>query len=144
MATIRKRGEAWQVQVRRKGHPALSRTFKRKADAELWARQIEAEADRAELPSGLGELRKLTLSDIMIRYAETISPRKRGMVQEVNRLRLIARHAIAEVSLARLSSAHIAAYRDERLKSVSSGTVHRDLALLSHVLEIARFCSQRL
>jgi len=37
MASIRKRGDRWQAQVRRKGSKPLSKTFKLKADAERWA-----------------------------------------------------------------------------------------------------------
>ena len=51
MATIRRRGTTWQVQVRRQEHATLSRTFRLKADAEQWARQKEAEIDRGELAS---------------------------------------------------------------------------------------------
>src|ERR1700745_376352 len=50
MATIRRRKSTWQVQIRRQGHQ-LSRTFRLRADAELWARQVEAELDRGGLPS---------------------------------------------------------------------------------------------
>jgi hypothetical protein len=50
MATIRRRKSKWQAQVRRQGHPPLSRTFHLRADAELWARQTEAELDRGGLP----------------------------------------------------------------------------------------------
>ena len=49
MATIRRRKSTWQVQIRRQGHQ-LSRTFRLRADAELWARQAEAELDRGGLP----------------------------------------------------------------------------------------------
>lgn len=40
MATIRKRGSSWQVQVRKKGQ-TLSKTFEKKADAQTWAAEIE-------------------------------------------------------------------------------------------------------
>lgn len=46
MATPRKRGERWQVQVRRKGSPSLTRSFLPRSDAEAWAREQELEADR--------------------------------------------------------------------------------------------------
>lgn len=49
MATIRKRGDKWQVQVRRNGCPQVSRSFIRKVDAHAWARQMETEADRRGL-----------------------------------------------------------------------------------------------
>ena len=46
MASIRKRGDKYQVQIRRQGNPAVSKTFHRKADAQQWARQAEADADK--------------------------------------------------------------------------------------------------
>ena len=45
MASLRKRGERWQAQVRRYGCPTVSRSFRLKADAERWAAQVEAQAD---------------------------------------------------------------------------------------------------
>jgi hypothetical protein len=37
-----------------------------------------------------------------------------------------------------LSSQHIATFRDERARTVTNGTVNRDLALLSHAIQTAR------
>jgi hypothetical protein len=51
MASIRRRGAKWQVQVRRQGLRPLTRTFRHKADAEMWSRQREAEIDRDGLPT---------------------------------------------------------------------------------------------
>jgi len=67
MATIRKRGHSWQVQVRKSAHSPLSRTFKRKADAERWARQVETDIERAPLGIDRSKLRSLTLRDLMLR-----------------------------------------------------------------------------
>jgi hypothetical protein len=50
MATFRKRGDKWQVQVRLNGCPPISRSFLLKADAVAWARQTEVEADRRAIP----------------------------------------------------------------------------------------------
>lgn len=47
MASLRFRNDKWQVQVRRHGHTAQAKSFQIKADAQRWARQIEAELDRA-------------------------------------------------------------------------------------------------
>ena len=41
MATIRKRGNSWYCQIRRKGSPIICKTFKEKSDAELFALEIE-------------------------------------------------------------------------------------------------------
>ena len=87
MATIRRRGTTWQVQVRRQGHSTLSRTFRLKADAEQWARQKEAEIDRGEFAVDTRVLRSHTLADLLERYAASIVPRKRGGSRERYMLR---------------------------------------------------------
>jgi integrase len=138
MATIRRRGTTWQVQIRRQGHFLLSRTFRLKADAELWARQKEAEVDRGELPVDTRVLRSHTLADLLERYAASIVPRKRAADRELYMLRVILRHPMVRLSLHRLTPAEIAKYRDDRLSVVSGDTVRRELAIVRHCLEVAR------
>jgi hypothetical protein len=48
MATIRRRGNRWQTQIRRNSHPALTSSHASKRDAEIWARAVEAQLDRDE------------------------------------------------------------------------------------------------
>jgi integrase len=138
MATIRRRGATWQVQVRRQGFSTLSRTFRLKADAEQWGRQKEAEIDRGELPVDTRVLRSHTLADLLERYGASIVPRKRAADREHYILRVILRHPMARLSLHRLSPAEIARYRDDRLAVVSGDTVRRELAIVRHCLEVAR------
>jgi hypothetical protein len=127
MATIRRRKSAWQVQIRRLSHQ-VSRTFRLRADAELWARQLEAELDRGGLPVDSRRLRTLTLADLLRRYEAEIVPRKRGADREVYMLRVILRHPVARASLHLLTTAEIAKYRDDRLALVKGDTVRRELA----------------
>jgi integrase len=138
MATIRRRERSWHVQVRRQGLSALTRTFQRRSDAELWARQREAEIDRGDLPVNTRTLRAYTLRGLLERYAETVTPQKRGADRERYKLRVVLRHPMAELSLDRLTAAEIARYRDERLMIVKGDTVRRELALVQHCLELAR------
>jgi integrase len=138
MASIRRRKYAWQAQVRRQGHAPLSRTFQLKADAELWARQTETDLDRGGLPMDSRLLRSHTLADLLERYASEVVPRKRGANREVYLLRVVLRHAIARVSLHRLTAADVAKYRDDRLSLVKPDTVRRELAIVRHCLEVAR------
>src|SRR5262249_41487020 len=138
MATIRRRKSTWQAQVRRQGHPSLTRTFHLKSDAELWARQTETELDRGGLPADSRVLRSHTLADLLQRYASQVVPRKRGADRELYMLRVILRHSIAGVSLHRLTTAEIANYRDHRLSLVKADTVRRELAVVRHCLEVAR------
>jgi integrase len=138
VATIRRRGSTWQVQIRRHGHAPLSRTFRLKPDAELWARQKEAQLDRGELPVDTRVLRSHTLADLLERYGATIVPRKRSADRERYMLRVILRHPMARLSLHRLTPAEVARYRDDRLAAVSGDTVRRELAIVRHCLEVAR------
>jgi hypothetical protein len=138
MGTIRKRGAKWQAQVRRRGFPPLTRTFQAKSDAELWARQREAEIDRSELPPDLRALRSYTAATMLRRYEETVTPRKRGADRERYKIRVLLAHPISQLSLDRLTTAAIAAYRDDRMSIVSAGTVRRELAVLQHCLAVAR------
>jgi integrase len=138
MATIRKRGSSWQAQVRREGYPPLSKTFPSKADAAAWARDQERAIDRAELPTTARALKGMTVGDLLRRYSETITPTKRGAEPEQYRIKTILAHAVAQVSLNKLSPAAVAQYRDDRLKLVKPGTVRRELAIAQHCFEVAK------
>jgi hypothetical protein len=92
MPTIRKRGQTWQAQVRRAGYPALSKSFSTRADAIAWAREKERSIDRAELPTDIKELKRLTVADLLKRYEQEITPRKRGAVFERSRIRQLLAH----------------------------------------------------
>jgi len=137
MATIRKRGGSWQAQVRRQGHAAISRSFHRKPDAAAWARLIEADLERSDLPVDRKRLRT-PLSSLLIRYRDEITPKKRGALQERYRIAQLLAHRIATLPLEKLTAAVIASYRDERLESVKGVTLRRELAFLRHIIEIAR------
>jgi integrase len=124
--------------VRRQGSTPITKSFATKADAALWARDLERSIDRAELPANIRNLERITLADLLARYEAEVTPRKRGAKQERYKLRVIRSHAIAAAPLAKLTSSTLCSYRDDRLKKVRAGTVRRELALLQHCLEIAR------
>ncbi len=137
MATFRKRGDVWQVQIRRSGFPSLNRTFPTKAAAAQWAREQERAADIEGAPMS-GDQRKVYLRDLLHRYENEVVSRKRGAEQEKYKVRMLARSPLGALALAKVTSTAIAAYRDDRLNRVSPGTVRRELAILRHCLEVAR------
>ncbi len=137
MATINKRGPyQYQAIVRRKGYPCQIKTFESRQDAETWVRSIESKMDDNSFRDRRS-LAKLTLGDALERYVSTITPTKRGCVQERNRLRQLQRHPISMRAMDSLQAKDYAAYRDERLKVVSPTAVRLELALLSHLYTIA-------
>jgi integrase len=136
MATLRKRGSKWHVQVRRSGQ-SMTRSFTHKADAEAWGRKIERDIDTGDL-SDTDRLSRVVLRELLERYSSEVIPKKRSGVIEQFFVDRFLRHPIAALPLSRLSPIHISQYRDERLQVVTGSTVHRELGVLRHVFEVAR------
>ena len=137
MASIRQRSGTWQARVSREGYPPEVRSFPTKGDAQRWAREIESEIDSGGYRRR-GKADKLLLGEVLQRYLEEVSPAKRGYTEEVFRIKALKRTKMASYALEKLSTAVVAAFRDERLRSVKAGAVIRDLSLLSSVLNHAR------
>ncbi len=137
MASFRQRNNKWQARVSRNGYPDQVKTFDAKNDAERWARSVEAEMDKG-LFVDTQEAQRTTLKELILRYVQEVTPTMKSVSEDTTRLKAIARKPIANWSLANLSATRIAAYRDERLKEVSNGTVIRELAYLSSIINHAR------
>jgi len=138
MATIRKRGTKWQVQIRRAGFPTISKSFHVRKDADAWARQMEVQADRSDLPVDAKVLERITLGEVVERYRDSVSVKKRGYDVERIVLTAFLRHPICRKPLAQLRTEHFAAYRDERLMTIQASTLKRELSPLHNLFEVAR------
>jgi integrase len=137
MGTIRRRGSAWQVQIRRIGHNPLSRSFSQRDEAQRWMRATEASLDLIGPSDQEPKDAPPTIGELLERYEREITPGKRSNDREVDKLRVIRRHAIGTISAPDLESHAVATYRDTRLRVVKPATVRRELAILRHCLEIA-------
>ncbi|MGQ0621073.1 MAG: integrase [Panacagrimonas sp.] len=137
MASVEKRGPYWRVKVRRKGYPEQTRSFNTKALADKWARDVERDIDR-NLFVDRTEADKNTLKDLIERYMREVTPTKRSRTTEASFLAALMRRPIAEIRMSALSSAHISAYRDARLRDVAAGTVNKELNHIGHVIETGR------
>ena len=135
MGSIRKRNGKFQAQVRREGIKPISKTFLAKKDAEVWVRGIEARIDAGEVNLAMPKL--LTLRDLLVRYADEITPQKKGKPQEIRRINRLLKDQISDTKLSKLSSASIAEFRDRRMKDgVRAAQI--DLILIRHAIKIAR------
>lgn len=135
MATFRERNGKVQARVQRDGQ-YISKSFSSKRDAQMWARGLEREIDLGTYapPASV----QGTVGDLLKRYREEVTPRKRGFAVEAIRLASMERSAIARLPLASASAKAMAAYRDQRLGQVSSATVLRELQILSSMFNHAR------
>lgn len=125
MATIRKVGKRWRAEVRRKG-TRESRYFDSKMRARAWAEELEARVGGPE-----------TVGDALEKYSSEVSPTKKGCKWEQTRLLKLSRYDIAEKRIALATAVDVANWRDQRLTEVSSGSVRRELGLLSSVFQKA-------
>ena len=138
MATIRKLRGKWQAMVRRKGIAPRSKSFDKKTDAEKWARDLEAQVDAAGYVPDTKIAEQTTLGDILKRYMSEITPMKCSAKTEAIRIKAMLRRDVCHRTLALLTSADLAGYRDERLKTVAPATIIRELNTISHAIDTAQ------
>ena len=116
MATIRKRGNRYHVQIRRRGQ-SITRIFDRLATAKSWIPKIEGDIKRQFYIENSG-LEKIFLLELLERYERQILPTHKGQQVEGCRLKTLKRH-FGAFSLVHLTSKEVATYRDVRLRSIS-------------------------
>lgn len=138
MATITKRADSWQAKVRRRGFSAVSETFRTRAAAERWARQIEHGLDVGQ-HTPAKEARRLVLADALDKYETECTAKKKGAKPESYRLAYWRKSDLAARPLTKIAASDVARHRDARLaEGKAANTVRLDLALLSNVFTVAR------
>lgn len=132
---------SWQVKVRRVKNGQVTNTtksFTKRRDAEMWAHGIESEVSRGAFVSR-EEAESTTLAEALQRYHREVTPRKRGAEREAYRITYLLEHVIAKRSLAAVRGSDVALLRDDRAaRGLAASTIVKELALLSHLFEIAR------
>jgi len=139
MASITDRGSSYQVEIRRKDSPKVSKCFKSLSDAKAWARQVEADMDRGNSPIARvrGSITP-TLAQALDRYLEEVVVHKKSARQESSIIRQWQRGRYANKPLASITALDLAGYRDGALATGQApATVVRYLAVLSHVFTVA-------
>jgi integrase len=80
----------------------------------------------------------MTLSELVERYRDTVTPRKRTASTERLVLNAFLRRSISSRRLSELRTADLVAYRDERLNEIRASSLARELTPLRHMFEVAR------
>lgn len=111
MAYIKKRGEHWRAEVRRKGHKPTYLTFDTHAEAQKWARRIEAEIDTGFYVDN-STAGNMTLGEALKQYRRVIAAKKRHPAQENGHIDRWLRNDLCFRTLANLKGADFARYRD--------------------------------
>lgn len=113
-----------------------SKVLPTKRDAKLWANERELELrNLASIPKG----QQHTLRDALRRYSEEESPKKKGARWEQIRLKAFEKYFLPlDKAIGEVTSTDIAVFRDSRLRTISSPSVRRELAVLASVFEVAK------
>ena len=138
MAYIRKRGALqWEARIRKKGMPAVSKTFETRAEAEKWAREIESEMDKGIYVSR-SEAETTTLREALERYIEEYLPRLAHFDRTSYIAKALQRRPIADKYMSSIRSKDIAEFIKEReTEGVTGNTIRIDLAMLSRLFNVA-------
>ena len=137
MASVLQRGNKWRVRIIRTGHPALTKTFITRRDAEQWSRLTESELERG-LYICPAEAQRTTLADALDRYKREISIHKKSHGVEKYYIQHWKGSKLAPLALSAIRGSDVAQYRDKRLKAgLSTTSVKHELALLSHLFSVA-------
>ena len=135
MASIRKRNNKWQVQVRRKGAGSIAKSFMTKSEATRWAYKQELNMERG-LYGHIGPS-DITLRDLLERYKSEVTPTKRGAAQEIRRINRLMRDPFTAKRVSELLPSALARFRDERLKCGARAAQY-DLVIIGHCLKVAK------
>ena len=137
MASFRFRSNRWQARVRRQGHPDLTKSFNQRIDAERWARSVETDFDRGAYLDQRENMR-LTVRDLLARYVTEVIAGNPHEKLHTFRFEAMAKRDIGRLNLTALTPSAVASYRDQRLLEATPGTVIRELACLSAIVNHAR------
>ncbi|MGF1621591.1 MAG: tyrosine-type recombinase/integrase [Rhodomicrobiaceae bacterium] len=130
MASFDKRPNGkWRARVRRSDLGSVSRSFISKREAEKWARVMEAHIEGGTYdpqPKG-SDPKAVTLGQLIERYRDNISTRKKGAKVEATVLNAFLRNhaAMAKKKLSQISTTDWVQYRDKRLEQVKPTTLRR-------------------
>ena len=103
MATIRKLRDKWQVIIRRKNYPNISKVFIQKSLANKWAKETELAMEKEQFED-LSTASSTLLKSLLMRYRDEITSKKKSARSETYRLNWLIRHKISDVTLTRLKS----------------------------------------
>lgn len=134
MASFEKQKDGrWRVFVARAG-VRRSKVLPAKQAAKDWA----ARQEYLILNETTAKAGAVLFSEVLNRYANEVSPKKRGERWEIMRLKRFREDAFASKAIGDLTASDFASWRDARLGEVAPGTVNREMTLISGVLTVAR------
>ena len=133
-ASIRKRKDKYQAQVRINTQ-STSKTFTSLTNPKSWARRLETRAEASSISAR--KYLPANFAEVLQTHLEKVTPLKKNTSVEPIINRLLMRSDWAKKPLSVLTTADVAAYRDETLRQVKASGLHRQFCIIKHVSKIA-------
>ena len=138
MSVIRKRHSGkWQVIIRKKGYPAIVRSFLEKGIASKWAKTVESQMDRRVFEDMTGA-EATTLRSLLVKYRDEIIPDYKSCRSLTYNVNMLLKYKICYYSLLHLNSAHINEFKKQISIGRANKTINGYLSMLNNVWELAR------
>lgn len=133
---VGKKGSTYHAQVRVKGFPSETQSFKTKAAAEQWIKRTEVKMDDG-FYLNQRKSRDTTLLEVLIKYQLEVTPFKKSATKELSILKTLRAEKIVNHTLAALRSSDFSQLRDQWLgrpiEPLKPASVVRRLAVFSHI-----------
>jgi integrase len=130
-------GHRVKAVVRRRGYRPITRTFDTRADAELWAGQVEREMAQGVF-ADLGPAVRRPLRRVIELYSRQYTDKKRGWRQEMNRVKAWLRDPLTELPIAKIRSRNISAWiKEQEARGLAPSTIKNALQIISQAYRYA-------
>ena len=136
MATFRKRGSKWQVLVRRKDAPHISKHFITKEAAQEWSRETEVNIEKG-LYANTSHSQRITLRELLKEYRDRVAITKKGYRTEAYRINKIMRHKVCDSTLFKLTKLKLLKFREDQLHDHSPSTCNKYISVISMAIAYA-------
>lgn len=139
MASIIQHRGKWRAQVRRKGFPVYTKTWDTKAQAERWARQVEADIERGLRPSATavagGSYTVAAMIEDYRRLREASRPVRDTSTEHYNLVRLAG--YLGDLDASRLRPEDLVGYAQRRAdEGAGPYTVNTEISKLGTVMRM--------
>ena len=139
MANVRKNRQGkWSVQIRKLNQKNIYKTFISKATATAWAKEVETLIDKKQFED-YSDSTRFTFGELVEKYRNEITPKKKGKREETYKLNFLIRHDISKHNLLELQTKHIYEFKAELLDSGKApATINKYLHYIYTIWETAK------
>ncbi len=138
MATFRQlKSGKWQVTVRKKNYPEITKSFLTKTMAKKWSYMIETQMEKRVFED-LSGAEGTTLKQLLIKYRDEIVPTLKSEKTLTYKINYTLKFKVCYYNLLELNSSHINTFKREISEGRAPKTINAYINMLKHVWELAR------